>query len=303
MNNISDNATAMEVSPVTILPHEIIEQLAELDLELSEGKSLEFDCKMIKKVLTEYKYQTLKIKFTSIIFSGDITQKGYEKKRRKLLLPFMTQQNESNGHPSQPSPLASSGTNNAAKNLDASVNDDPSNASVCSDAEKGAPTQEAEIILSPNGSKDNSERAPSYIPVSTNISSSQNLPISSAVTDVQQEPSTSVNEGASIEANSSDQQGNESREEESTVPPAIPPHKVSPNESSNVCSSDNTSVSTPIESTNVTKISDQTAPSNENGAIPKPKPNKPRSRNRHKRYNLSYYILLCLIIYLQSNLK
>ena len=38
MNNLSDTATAMEVSPVTILPHEIIEQLAELDLELSEGK-------------------------------------------------------------------------------------------------------------------------------------------------------------------------------------------------------------------------------------------------------------------------
>ena len=37
MNNISDTAPAMEVSPVTILPHEIIEQLAELDLELSEG--------------------------------------------------------------------------------------------------------------------------------------------------------------------------------------------------------------------------------------------------------------------------
>ena len=51
MNNISDNATAMEVSPVTILPHEIIEQLAELDLELSEGKSLEFNCKMTNNVL------------------------------------------------------------------------------------------------------------------------------------------------------------------------------------------------------------------------------------------------------------
>ena len=37
MNNISDTAPGMEVSPVTILPHEIIEQLAELDLELSEG--------------------------------------------------------------------------------------------------------------------------------------------------------------------------------------------------------------------------------------------------------------------------
>ena len=37
MNNISDGIAEMEMSPVTILPHEIIEKLAELDLELSEG--------------------------------------------------------------------------------------------------------------------------------------------------------------------------------------------------------------------------------------------------------------------------
>ena len=37
MNNISDGTTEMEMSPVTILPHEVIEKLAELDLELSEG--------------------------------------------------------------------------------------------------------------------------------------------------------------------------------------------------------------------------------------------------------------------------
>ena len=37
MNNISDGTAEMEMSPVTILPHEIIEKLAELDLELSEG--------------------------------------------------------------------------------------------------------------------------------------------------------------------------------------------------------------------------------------------------------------------------
>merc|ERR1711974_141698 len=53
-----------EISPVTILPHDVIEKLAELDLELSEG---------------------------------DITQKGYEKKRRKLLVPFMTAPEGSGG--------------------------------------------------------------------------------------------------------------------------------------------------------------------------------------------------------------
>ena len=36
-NNISDGTAEMEMSPVTILPHEVIEKLAELDLELSEG--------------------------------------------------------------------------------------------------------------------------------------------------------------------------------------------------------------------------------------------------------------------------
>ena len=37
MNNISQGSLDVEMSPVTILPHEVIEKLAELDLELSEG--------------------------------------------------------------------------------------------------------------------------------------------------------------------------------------------------------------------------------------------------------------------------
>ena len=39
IKNISDGVAEMEMSPVIILPHEVIEKLAELDLELSEGKS------------------------------------------------------------------------------------------------------------------------------------------------------------------------------------------------------------------------------------------------------------------------
>ena len=49
----------------TILPHDVVKKLAELDLELSE-------C--------------------------DITQKGYEKKRRKLLIPYTIGTKESNNH-------------------------------------------------------------------------------------------------------------------------------------------------------------------------------------------------------------
>ena len=40
MNNGTDGIAEVEMSPVTILPHEVIEKLAELDLELSEGKLL-----------------------------------------------------------------------------------------------------------------------------------------------------------------------------------------------------------------------------------------------------------------------
>ena len=36
-NNGSTKMSEIEVSPVTILPHDVIEKLAELDLELSEG--------------------------------------------------------------------------------------------------------------------------------------------------------------------------------------------------------------------------------------------------------------------------
>lgn len=38
-NSVAPAPTAQEeISPVTILPHDVIEKLAELDLELSEGK-------------------------------------------------------------------------------------------------------------------------------------------------------------------------------------------------------------------------------------------------------------------------
>ena len=216
--------------------------------------------------------------FTFITFSGDITQKGYEKKRRKLLLPFMTQQNEPNGHLSQPLPQVTADINVPPKNLDTSANENLPNTSTNGEAFKSPPVAESELILSPSGSKEISERTPSYIPVS------QSTPISSASTDVPLETSRSSNEGAGVDASSSDQQENENREAVSTAPPAIPPHKISPNESSNVCSSDNTSASTPCEPSNASKLPEQPVASNENGAIPKPKPNKPRSRNRHKRY-------------------
>ena len=195
----------------------------------------------------------------------------------------MTQQNESNGHSSHPSQQASADPNASAITLEGSVNDDPTNTSACGEAVKGLPINEKDIILSPNGSKESNERAPSYIPVSTTVPLSQSTPISSNSTDAPQDPSTSTNEGVVIDPGLSDKQEDESKEVAATVPPAIPPHKASPNESSNVCSSDNTSVSTPIESTNTPQLPNQTVASNENGAIPKPKPNKPRSRNRHKR--------------------
>ena len=190
----------------------------------------------------------------------------------------MTQQNEPNGNVPQPLPQVTADINAPPNNIAISANDNLPNASTNGEACKSPPVAESELILSPSGSKEISERAPSYIPVS------QSTPISSASTDVPLETSRSSNECAGADASSSDQQENDTREVVSPGPPAIPPHKISPNESSNVCSSDNTSASTPCEPSNASKLPEQPVASNENGAIPKPKPNKPRSRNRHKRY-------------------
>ena len=60
INNISDDIAEMEMSPVTILPHEVIEKLAELDLELSEGKS---------KLKTAGDYELPKIPIQTVLFA------------------------------------------------------------------------------------------------------------------------------------------------------------------------------------------------------------------------------------------
>ena len=68
MNNISDHTSEMEVSPVTILPHEIIEQLAELDLELSEGKHLFLRSRGCEWALKNYMFVIWKARFHSLLF-------------------------------------------------------------------------------------------------------------------------------------------------------------------------------------------------------------------------------------------
>lgn len=203
----------------------------------------------------------------------------------------MTQQNEPNGHSSHPLPPVPTDTNIPAKDLETSAIANPTNASSGGEAIKSQISTENELILSPNGTNGANERAPSYIPVSTSISSSQVTPVSSSSTDIQKESSkyTDLQEdkGVAVNTSSLDEPANENTEAASTVAPAIPPHKNSPTESNDACPSDNTSVSTPCEPSNVTKLTEQAVASNENGAIPKPKPNKPRSRNRHKRYDTS----------------
>ena len=202
----------------------------------------------------------------------------------------MTQQNGSNGHSSHPLPPIPTDNNLPASDLETSAISNPTNDTTGGEAVKSPTSREAELILTPNGSNEANERAPSYIPLSTNTSSSQVTQISS---DIQKEASKSIekqeDKGAAIDSaldsaiDSLDQQANENTEAASTVAPEIPPHKSSPNGSNDASGADNTSVSTPCEPSNVTKVPEQTVASNENGAIPKPKPNKPRSRNRHKR--------------------
>ena len=69
------------------LPSEIFDQLAELDKDLSEGDDyfLYFEHASKNLIVSNGK----KISFELLNnLSGDITQKGYDKKRQKLLLDY-----------------------------------------------------------------------------------------------------------------------------------------------------------------------------------------------------------------------
>lgn len=76
---------------VSQLPEDVREKLAELELELSEGEKIFIDIQSTDDT---------QINFTYFHHKGDITQKGYEKKRSRLLAPFInstTSTNNNNG--------------------------------------------------------------------------------------------------------------------------------------------------------------------------------------------------------------
>jgi hypothetical protein len=48
----------------------------------------------MKRIIRKKKHTTTFFKTISVILTGDITQKGYDKKRNKLLAPYMRQNKE-----------------------------------------------------------------------------------------------------------------------------------------------------------------------------------------------------------------
>lgn len=67
----------MESIDLTTLPNEVKDKLAQLQLELSEGERSDSR--------SRFKPETKKF-----LVTGDITEKGYQKKRAQILAPFQT---------------------------------------------------------------------------------------------------------------------------------------------------------------------------------------------------------------------
>ena len=221
---------------------------------------------------------------------GDITQKGYEKKRRKLLLPFMTQHNGSNGHQAHQLAHASVDTHLACKTSEVIPSDIQNNSSTDIDSFHNEPPSGNGSVSVSNisTSSENNERGPSYIPVSTEepifeTFSSFSTPLESQEISSQSTSQKSV-ENLDIHTNCS---GSEiiKVNETNIATPTIPPHKNSPNESESIVPTETinqlASNDAPISATE--NSAGHPASSIENGAVPKAKAGKPRSRNRHKR--------------------
>ena len=231
-----------------------------------------------------------------LIFVGDITQKGYEKKRRKLLLPFMTGPNEPNNHrldatapplpPHQSHLVTSTPKSQTSGEIEQSqYGIEPLN----------TPTQHGEGAISANDitnmDAEIDQRASSYIPISDDsllVSSSEQPP--TLENEIASPISTRCKhvEGVSSEAAVVEDEKPCKNHEDVTMVPAVPPHQNSPekpeepvsiSEGTDFIPTASGSAQSPPE---LPRVSNE-AYSNGNGAAVKPKGAKPRSRRRHKR--------------------
>ena len=203
----------------------------------------------------------------------------------------MTQHNGSNGHQAQPLAHASPDSKLSCKTPEGIPSDIQNNSSVNIESFHKEPESGngsvpvSSISISP----ENNERGPSYIPVSTEVptletSSATSTPLESQ--DISSH-STSQKSGEDIDIHSNSSALEKTKvEETNTVAPAIPPHKNSPNDSENIVPIESINQSAACNESAISATEIFTAPtaSNiQNGAVPKAKAGKPRSRNRHKR--------------------
>ena len=218
---------------------------------------------------------------------GDITQKGYEKKRRKLLLPFMTGHNQPNGqHPQHPTQLQSE-VQLLTKNLEHSALDSIEQSY---NATETIPTtsqlNEGSIPVPTisNIHSDVEERTSSFVPVpSVESSSVPSTPLENQAPSPKSNSPEIKDDGISMSVDPDPISTNE-KETDVTVP-AVPLHGNSQAESEEiVCAeSANPTTSGAAQKSNILSPDVQPGTSNGFGAAPKIKGGKPRSRNRHKR--------------------
>ena len=147
----------------------------------------------------------------------------------------------------------------------------------------------ASVSATSNAQSDNNEKGPSFIPVAINQSLKENSSVVSTPIESQNVSSLADTQQQIPDLNSIssnvDSERSKINEETQFATPAIPPHKTSPDKSEKVESTKDSILSTTGGAQNPKQATDseQLVSRNENGAIPKPKAGKPRSRNRHKR--------------------
>ena len=216
---------------------------------------------------------------------GDITQKGYEKKRRKLLLPFMTGPNQPNSHPcEQTSPLASEAQVNKNKELNP-LEETPQSPNSLEQNEVLAATPTISNIPS-----EAEEINPTTILISSDTSlldssSQPPTPSEHQVKSPQLSNNPQISDGGGNDISVCTNQLSKLEDTHSTAP-AVPPHKNSSDQCEETVSHESANIIAPETNKDASAaiIAQQPGSSIEiGGAAHKSKGGKPRSRNRHKR--------------------
>ena len=201
----------------------------------------------------------------------------------------MTQHNGANGHQSHQLVHGEADVHLPCKASEETSSDKKNQSSSNSDIlHELSPENVIPVVTKGSTRAENIERGPSYVPVSVDLPVLESTSTSSTPSgsqDISSHASAQKqDEHLAIHSNSSGSETNKVEENVAPVP-AIPPHKNSPTETETIADTENVNLSecNEVPSSVTAMSSGQAASSIENGAVPKAKAGKPRSRNRHKR--------------------